>query len=131
MSNTEQTPLSPDLSAMISRVLANPQLLSTVASALRSAQSPQEAPAEAPPEDSTPSSPSEQTAPQDALPAMLAGIAPLLSALPHDGKNTAAASDPRSALLCALKPYLCASRCEAIDYMLRLGQLSSVLKHLQ
>ena len=131
MSNTEQTPQSPDLSAMINRVLANPQLLSTVASALRSAPSPQEPPAEASTEGSTPPSPPEQGAPQDTLPAMLAGIAPLLSALPHEEKNTADASDPRSALLCALKPYLCASRCEAIDYMLRLGQLSSVLKHLQ
>lgn len=40
------------------------------------------------------------------------------------------AGDSRTALLCALKPYLGAERQNAIDYVIKLGRLSEVLKTL-
>ena len=40
------------------------------------------------------------------------------------------ANDSRTALLCALKPYLGAERQNAIDYVVKLGRLSEVLKTL-
>ena len=39
-------------------------------------------------------------------------------------------NDSRTALLCALKPYLGAERQNAIDYVVKLGRLSEVLKTL-
>lgn len=38
--------------------------------------------------------------------------------------------DHRSALLCALKPYLCEDRRRAIDYVIKLDRLGDVLKSL-
>ena len=40
------------------------------------------------------------------------------------------ANDSRTALLCALKPYLGRERQNAIDYVIKLGRLSEVLKTL-
>jgi hypothetical protein len=39
--------------------------------------------------------------------------------------------DKRTALLLALRPYLSESRCEAIDYITRIGKLGDVLKNLK
>ena len=38
--------------------------------------------------------------------------------------------DRRSALLCAMKPYLCKDRRDAIDYVIKLSRLGDVLKTL-
>lgn len=39
-------------------------------------------------------------------------------------------NDSRSALLCAMKPYLSADRRQAVDYIVRLGRLGDILKTL-
>ena len=39
-------------------------------------------------------------------------------------------SDSKTALLCAIKPYLCSERQTAIDYVIKLGRLSEILKTL-
>ena len=38
--------------------------------------------------------------------------------------------DSRTALLCAMKPYLSAERSQAIDYIVKLGRLGDILKTL-
>lgn len=44
---------------------------------------------------------------------------------PHRGEG-----DSRTALLCAMKPYLSSDRRQAIDYIVKLGRLSDILKTL-
>ena len=46
------------------------------------------------------------------------------------GANKLHGSDSRTALLCAIKPYLGSERQTAIDYIIKLGRLSEILKTL-
>ncbi len=50
---------------------------------------------------------------------------PKLQGSPHRGDG-----DSRTALLCAMKPYLSAERRQAIDYIVKLGRLGDILKTL-
>lgn len=62
---------------------------------------------------------------------VMAGIdraAPLLRAI--SGKGESGAASPQRALLCALKPYLSPTRCEAADYLLRLWQVGDFIKNI-
>ena len=45
-------------------------------------------------------------------------------------ENKKGGQDRRSALLCAMKPYLCKDRRDAIDYVIKISHLSDVLKTL-
>jgi len=124
-------PSSPDLSAMLGRVLSNPELLQGIASAIQSDVPQKEDAAES----ASIVDPSPSTAPaldssSQSLPNLLSTMAPLLSTLSQKTSSATESHDPRTALLCALKPYLCASRCEAIDYLLKLEQITSVMRHL-
>ena len=49
------------------------------------------------------------------------------SASPLGGKDHGS----REALLCALKPYLSPSRCEAVDYLIRLWRVGDAIKALR
>ena len=64
----------------------------------------------------------------------LSGAAPLLQnlvgALPLFGKKSGACVG-REALLLALKPYLSPARCEAVDYLIRLGRIGDTLRALK
>ena len=123
--------LPPDFSTMLDKVLANPQILTAVASAL--SQSNSEAPMEKKSdavevEDSAVKSASapEIDAMAQKLPQMMKAMAPLLSSSGGTLKN-----DKRACLLNAIKPYLNPARCEAIDYIIRFSQLSEVLKAMK
>ena len=69
---------------------------------------------------------------------VMAGIekaAPLLRALSGQGEVANVQEAPSGhgrhrALLCALKPYLSASRCEAADYLLRLWQMGELIQNI-
>jgi hypothetical protein len=50
---------------------------------------------------------------------------PKLQGSPHRGEG-----DSRTALLCAMKPYLSSERRQAIDYIVKLGRLGDILKTL-
>lgn len=105
-----------DISLAIDKLLANPELINMVASAIGKS---------APVGDKA-TSVSEKAA---VTPDVISTIAPVLSALKGgDGHN--ARSDHRACLLAALKPYLCRERCEAIDYMIKLGKISELLKNM-
>lgn len=67
-------------------------------------------------------------------PALMAKLPEVVAALSTatGGEGTKKASpDKRTALLLALRPYLSKSRCEAIDYITRLGKLGDMLKNLK
>ncbi len=81
------------------------------------------------------------------LPELLSIISPMVSSLSGTARNAAspASAKPnaplaalpqnreaqnRSALLCALKPYLKRERQDAIDYMIKLSRLGDILKTL-
>lgn len=49
------------------------------------------------------------------------------TSLSHSGRK---GGDRRAELLCALKPYLCEERRQAIDYVIKLDRLGDVLKSL-
>lgn len=64
------------------------------------------------------------------LPSVMATIAPVLQGgdKKQDKKNDGnRPCDRRIALLCALKPYLSPRRCEAVDYIIKLDRISSLL----
>lgn len=63
------------------------------------------------------------------LPEVMSAITPVLkgaNAPPHKATH-----DKRTALLLALRPYLSPARCEAIDYITRIGKLGDVVKNLK
>lgn len=139
----EKPPLGGDsiqLSAMIDKILANPELISMVASALGpipkadSVIKEGESTAQTDKSEEDTAAAVETGARVDAadkLPELVAAIAPALSSLGIG--NSAHASpkgDRRTCLLVALKPYLCRERCEAIDYMIKLGRLSEIFRTL-
>lgn len=125
------------LSDAISKIMENPEIISTVASALgsMSAQKPTATGAESEGVDS--SARSEQTshpsAPPD-LSSIVTGLAPLMSGMSakrspsHEKNDKGSESVRREALLCALKPYVSESRREAIDYIIRISRISELLK---
>ncbi len=55
---------------------------------------------------------------------------PTPQAAPSAVKPSDKGSDSRTALLCAMKPYLSADRQNAIDYIIKLGRLGDILKTL-
>ena len=130
----------PSISDAIARLMAQPELLSMVASAIGapvpSAAKPTEAAADKTADDSAPTPSPAPTATPDthasvgaSLPDLITTLAPLLGgkagSLAAGGKD-----DDRTCLLRALKPYVSPGRREAIDYMIRLSRISEAIKHL-
>ena len=117
---------TPDFSKLIDKVLSNPEIITTVASALSqmSADSePKSAPEVAVPVDTVPSvTPSDSSFDTEAVMKKLPSVLKSLSSGTHG-----APSDKRSCLLAAIKPYLNPARCEAIDYIIKFSQLSEIL----
>ena len=119
------------LSDAIDRLLANPELLSTVASAIgaspKSTVSASVNDSEGTKTETAEIAKSEPVKSDAAqkLPEMMATFAPILGALSDTGKTP---DDDRSRLLCALKPYVSRHRREAIDTMIQLSKISEVFK---
>ena len=59
---------------------------------------------------------------------MLGAAAPTVSPSPKKERN---AEDCRNDLLLALKPYLSPERCEMVEYLIRVGRISDLLRALQ
>ena len=107
------------ISAALDKLLANPQLMGMVASALK---------------DSTPSPPSAEPPRQDIqqqdTPVFSPdAILPLVGKLSRTPNNVGNAK--HEALLCAIKPYLNPKRCQAIDGIIRISKMSAVVKQLK
>ena len=136
-SSAAGTGLPTGFSEMLDKVLANPQILTTVASALSSVSAetagatasspPKNEPGESEAE-STASSP-EIDAMMQKLPEMMKLISPMISS-GGKGSPMGKTSDKRSCLLSAIKPYLSPARCEVIDYIIKFSQLSEIIKQI-
>lgn len=128
---TAESSRDPIASAM-EQVLAHPELISMVASALGASQKSAEEKEEpeAPPAVATAAqSPTSNNDPPSEMLAVMAKLSPLLSGL-SKGSLGAKTDDRRACLLRALKPYVSAGRREAIDYMIGLSQVTDLLKQL-
>ena len=120
-----------ELSAMIDKLLANPEIISTVASALS-----KKSEGEADGGDQETKADENVSLAEDTSKGgdIAASLLPMLSklqgaqALSSVGKG--ASKDKRACLLVALKPYLCRQRCEAIDQMLRLLSMTELFRSL-
>ncbi len=114
-----------DLSALIGKLTENPALLSGLISTL------------APKTQETPSSSDTPTGNAPAIdPEMISKLLPVVSMLGSGGTATSppspkASSNPRCELLRALRPFLSPSRCEAVDYMIKMDGLSGMLKGIK
>ena len=116
-----------ELSAAIERLLGNPELISTVASAM--GMTPKGAAASTAEEvaERVPTGvPSAEASPLLPSPESLSAVAPLLGML--SGKGGRGRENDKTCLLRALKPYVSQGRREAIDTMIRLSELSDLLK---
>ena len=125
-SNTVADRSTLQLSDAIDRLLANPELLSTVASAIGvSKENKDKSDSVAESAQKTSQEKSEASAIPQKMPEMMATLSPVLSALSDKGKLP---DDDRSRLLCALKPYVNPHRREAIDTIVQLSKISEVFK---
>lgn len=127
MSTAEKTPeaLSADnISSAISKLLEHPELLSMAASALGIDSNGKAATDTPEAAEDTPTGSNGETAPS-ASSDVMASIMPLLSGLSGGG------SFKHEPLLRALKPYLSESRKEAIDYIIKISRMSSLVKGLK
>lgn len=141
MPPSETNGVSPSLSDAINKLMANPEIISTVASALgnmapKAEQEPPTQPSEPqpPPAEEVHTETVSASAAPD-LGALVAKLAPIMSGL-GGSKGSQKSSerretDRREALLCALKPYVSEGRREAIDYIIRISQISDILKNIQ
>ena len=103
-----------DLSEMIERLKNNPEIVSSVASALGLGESERS--------EGKPSDP-----PAGELPEMLSVFAPLLS----KGGGEKHHDNNRTTLLLALRPYLNHERQEIIDYIIKFSKMGDILKKLK
>ena len=124
------------ISAMIDKILANPEIIGAVASALGPTVKNESKETGNGTKDGDAVQSSAPVAPDpsamlDKLPELVSVIAPMLSgAKKETGGGHTHSRDRRTCLLIALKPYLCRERCETIDYMVKLGKLSEIFRNL-
>lgn len=135
MSTDTSEELRPDLSGMIEKVLANPELIGMVASAMGMQNKGGETVVEKQGDESAKDEGDPLTEglklPDnigEKLPEIMKAIAPMVSA-PQKGNQRSAQND-RTCLLNALKPYLSEERRKAIDYMIGLGRLTDIIQKL-
>lgn len=111
--------LSDGISAAIGKLMEHPELISMVASAL--GRDTQAASQDPPP--ASADAPTEEKPPADTLAAFMPMLSRLSGALGKEGQKNA----PHAQLLCALKPYVSENRRTAIDYVLKLSQVSALM----
>ncbi len=120
----------PDLSSAISKIMEHPELISMVASVLgndgaQSAQSDSEG-------GDTASGAVSAEAAFVPPPEVISTLAPVLSKISAlSGGASGSRSFKHEALLCALKPYLSRSRVDAIDYIVKISKMSSLIQGLK
>ena len=128
------SPPSTDIMGAVEKLMANPDIMSAVASAL-GGRNDNSAAEDATTTPKTPVSDTAVSAP--ALPASVSEILPALSSLSDISrlsstatKKDRGATDDRICLLNALKPYLSPRRRDAIDKLIRFSGISDILKKL-
>ena len=127
---------SVDLSGMLGKLLANPQIIQSVASAL-SLEGGEAAPKGETAESEREKGRAEEVAPLPDVAAMAQRLPEIMNMLTpviqqkggaRSGKD--APGDNRACLLNAMKPYMSQKRCEAIDYIIKFSQISDIIKNI-
>lgn len=116
---------TPDLGAMVSKLLGDPALLSQIASTVGI-----DIPGEAPKSENTSGEAPEEAKSASAPPGGIDQLLPMLSMFGGGGggKHSGGGdSSRRCALLSALKPFCNEHRCQTIDYMIGISKLSDTL----
>lgn len=143
---------APDLSTALNALLSDSQLMSRISGIVNGVSEQTDATASAAPHESEPPPPpppgnaasvgtglgSLLSNPDvmEKLPEVMATIAPMLRGggdkkdADSDKNGHSCTSSKRIALLCALKPYLSPRRCEAIDYIIKLDRIGSLLHNI-
>ena len=112
------------ISTAIGKLMEHPELISMVAAAMGRSVPANASEAVSATKEATKEAPSEGNQPSaDALAAFMPMLSKMSGAL---GKGSQSAA-PHSQLLCALKPYVSENRKTAIDYILKLSQMSTLL----
>ncbi|MBQ8345829.1 MAG: hypothetical protein IJY42_06175 [Clostridia bacterium] len=121
-----ETASSDALGDMLQKLMAHPEVISYVASALGvnapAATAEPDLPKEEPSVAASSESGTDLTA---SLAPLLKGVSSFTKSPPHSGKG-----DCRAELLCALKPYVNSRRSKAIDDMLRFLQITRLIQTL-
>lgn len=131
--NGAALPSSDALSGAMEKLLAHPELISMVASALKSQDLPpstdDSSAVETASDKEAAISASVQNAATPNTVELTNALLPMLSKLGN--LKSSPTSSPHSALLCALKPYVNPARREAIDYFIKFSQMSALLSGLK
>ena len=115
---------------MLGSILSNKELMEKISAIVGSVPKTEGA-------DSSPSSPSSILSDPDVmakLPEVISVLRPVMESKETGEKKAPPphhAGDRRTALLCALKPYLSPRRREAIDYITKISKLGDVMKNLK
>ncbi len=134
-------PSSEAISEAIDKLMSNPEILTNIMGALGGSAPKQEKEAVSDLEEEVPHTAQASTsAAADASPMfspeLLAKLPGIMSALGGSGTASASSSKSRAlseseALLCALKPYLSPHRAEAVDKILKLSRLGSIIGNIK
>ena len=129
-----------DLSGMLGKLLANPQIIESVATALSgkseggglSAVNEMSSAAEQKRDGGGEEKTSADIAAMaQRLPEIINMLAPAMQSKGGAKQGEGAiASDKRACLLAAMKPYMSPQRCAAIDYIIKFSQISEILKKI-
>ncbi len=122
----------PDLSSAISKIMEHPELISMVASVLGETAKAESAAPVAETVSADVQGTAEAAVPISVPTDMLSSVMPLvskLSALSSPQKGSSGFKHEQ--LLCALKPYLSSSRSDAVDYIIKISKMSTLLKGIK
>lgn len=116
--------LPDNLSEMLDKVLSNPELIASVASALSASSGKESSGGEADKKSVETSAPAELS---EKLPEIMSALKPMLGS--HSSERSREA-EKRACLLNAVKPYVSPQRCEAIDYMIKFSRLAELMRNM-
>ena len=122
------------ISSAISKLMEHPEIIGAVASAL-SGTAPRES--EEAPQATLQNAPSDAKKDTEGGAELAASLMPIISRLGSLGIGGSkdggggVKGGKHAALLCALKPYLSKNRSDAIDYMLKISQMSDIISKLR
>ena len=126
-------PSSDALSGAMEKLLAHPELITMVASALKNQDSPPPDTNKTISETVSGDEPAISVGAQDSSSIgnsdLTSALLPMLTKLGN--LKSSPQSSPHSALLCALKPYVSPARREAIDYFMKFSQMSALISGLK
>lgn len=127
MSENQGTPSNDPIPEMLGSILSNKELMDKISAIVGTPV--------ADANNNAPSSPASILSDPDVmakLPEVISVLRPMMNGnQKEEKKEHARANDRRTALLCALKPYLSPKRCEAIDYITKISKLGDVMKNLK